>query len=57
MSQKDDHIERGAEDSSRTLDAGKPLYELGSRILLLEPNAQKARCLCWKLYRRTATGP
>jgi WD40 repeat protein/serine/threonine protein kinase len=32
MSQKDDHIGQENEDPSRTLDAGKPLYELGSHI-------------------------
>jgi len=32
MSQNDDHIRQEDEDPSRTLDAGKPLYELGSHI-------------------------
>jgi serine/threonine protein kinase len=32
MGQKDDHIGQEDEDPSRTLDADKPLYELGSRI-------------------------
>ena len=32
MSQNDDHIKGEDEDPSRTLDAGQPLYELGSRI-------------------------
>jgi WD40 repeat protein/serine/threonine protein kinase len=32
MGQNDDHIGEVDEDPSRTLDAGKPLYELGSRI-------------------------
>ena len=32
MGQNDDHIGQEAEDPSRTLDAAKPLYELGSRI-------------------------
>ena len=32
MSQNDGHIEREEEDPSRTLDAGKPLLELGSHI-------------------------
>ena len=32
MSQNDDHIGEGAEDPSRTLDAGKLLHEIGSRI-------------------------
>ncbi len=32
MSQNDDHIGQEDEDPSRTLDAGKPLYELGSHI-------------------------
>jgi len=32
MGQNDDHIGEGAEDPFRTLDAGKPLYELGSHI-------------------------
>ncbi len=57
MGQNDDHIGHEAEDPCRTPEAVKSLYELGSRILLFEPNTQKARCLCWKLYRHTATGP
>jgi WD40 repeat protein/serine/threonine protein kinase len=32
MGQNDDHIRPEDEDPSRTLDAGKPLYELGSHI-------------------------
>jgi serine/threonine protein kinase len=32
MGQNDDHVEQRDEDPARTLDAGKPLYELGSRI-------------------------
>ena len=32
MGQNDDHIGQEAEDPSRTLDAGKPLYVIGSRI-------------------------
>ena len=32
MGQNDDHIRQDDEDPSRTLDAVKPLYELGSRI-------------------------
>ena len=32
MGQNDSHIEEGIEDPSRTLDAGKPLHEIGSRI-------------------------
>jgi serine/threonine protein kinase/TolB-like protein/Flp pilus assembly protein TadD len=32
MGQNEDHIGQENEDPSRTLDAGKPLYELGSRI-------------------------
>ncbi len=32
MSQDDDHIGEGVEDPARTLDAGQPLYEIGSRI-------------------------
>jgi serine/threonine protein kinase len=32
MGQNDDHIGQEDEDPSRTLDAGKPLYEIGSRI-------------------------
>jgi hypothetical protein len=32
MAKNDDHIGRGAEDPSRTLDFIKPLYELGSQI-------------------------
>jgi WD40 repeat protein/serine/threonine protein kinase len=32
MGQNDDHIGQEDEDPSRTLDAGKPLYELGSHI-------------------------
>jgi WD40 repeat protein/serine/threonine protein kinase len=32
MGQDDDHIGQEDEDPSRTLDAGKPLYELGSHI-------------------------
>ena len=32
MSQNEDHIRGEDEDPSRTLDAGKPLYELGSHI-------------------------
>jgi len=32
MDQKDDRVRQGDEDPSRTLDAGKPLYEIGSRI-------------------------
>jgi serine/threonine protein kinase len=32
MGQNDDQIGEGAEDPSRTLDAGRPMYELGSRI-------------------------
>jgi len=32
MGQNDDHIRQEDEDPSRTLDAGKPLYEIGSSI-------------------------
>jgi hypothetical protein len=32
MGKNDDPIEQGAEDPSRTVDAIKPMYELGSRI-------------------------
>jgi serine/threonine protein kinase/dienelactone hydrolase len=32
MGKNDDHIEQGAEDPSRTLDAIKPMYEIGSTI-------------------------
>ncbi len=32
MSQKNDHIEQDAEESSETLDSTQPIYELGSRI-------------------------
>jgi serine/threonine protein kinase/WD40 repeat protein len=32
MGKNDDHIEQGAEDPSRTLDAVKPMYEIGSTI-------------------------
>ena len=32
MSQDDDHIGQETEDPSRTLDAGRPMYELGSSI-------------------------
>jgi WD40 repeat protein/serine/threonine protein kinase len=32
MSQDDDHVEKEEGDPSRTLDAGKPLHEIGSRI-------------------------
>jgi serine/threonine protein kinase len=32
MSQNDDHVRQEDEDPSRTLDAGKPLYEIGSSI-------------------------
>jgi WD40 repeat protein/serine/threonine protein kinase len=32
MGRNDDHIEQGEEDPSRTLDAGRPLHEIGSHI-------------------------
>ncbi len=32
MDQNDNHIKQEDEDLSRTLDGGKPLYEIGSRI-------------------------
>jgi hypothetical protein len=32
MGQNDDHVEKEDGDPSRTLDVGKPLYEIGSRI-------------------------
>jgi serine/threonine protein kinase len=32
MGQSDDHIKRQDEDAERTLDAGRPLHEIGSHI-------------------------
>ena len=51
MGQNEDHIGQEDEDPSRTLDAGQPLYELGSSIgsykllrILGEGGLQFIRC-------------